>query len=167
MEARNTQLDVRPARQEDHDAVWAIFEPIVRDGETFALERTLSREDGIAYWFAHSHRVYVAEAEGQIVGSYFLQPNQRGGGAHVANCGYITAPWARNKGIASALCAHSIEEARRAGFLHMQFNFVVSTNTVALAVWKKFGFAVVGRLPEAFSCPRGELVDVFIMHRRL
>ena len=49
----------------------------------------------------------------------------------------------------------------------MQFNYVVSTNTPAVALYRKLGFAVVGTLPEAFRHRTLGLVDVFVMHRFL
>ena len=55
------------------------------------------------------------EEAGKILGTYFLQANQRGGGAHVANCGYITAEPAGGRGIARAMCSHSLEWARARG----------------------------------------------------
>src|SRR5215472_13404540 len=68
----------------DADAIWAILAPVIRAGETYPLPRDMDRESALAYWFASGHEVFVAEDCGEIVGSYFLQANQRGGGAHVA-----------------------------------------------------------------------------------
>ena len=160
-------VTIRAGRDTDHDAVWKIFEPILREGETYVLPRDTSREDALAYWFDPQCEVFVAERDGVVVGSYVLRTNRPGAGAHVANCGYITAPWARGQGIATALCTHSLQRARERGFLHMQFNFVVSTNEAAVSLWKKMGFAVVGRSPQAFNHPRLGLVDALVMHRVL
>jgi ribosomal protein S18 acetylase RimI-like enzyme len=101
------------------------------------------------------------------VGTYFLQANQQGGGSHVANCGYITVPWATGRGVARSMCAHSLERARERGFTAMQFNFVVSTNERALALWQHFGFEIVGRLPGAFQHPIKGFVDALVMYRSL
>jgi hypothetical protein len=49
----------------------------------------------------------------------------------------------------------------------MQFNAVVETNTVAVALWKKLGFEIVGTVPEAFDHPTHGPVGLHIMHRRL
>ena len=151
----------------DADAVWAILEPVIRAGETYPLPRDMDRESALAYWFSPGHEVFVAEDCGEIVGSYFLQANQRGGGAHVANCGYMTAPYATGRGVARAMCAHSLERARQRGFRAMQFNFVVSNNERAVRLWLKSGFEIVGRLPKAFEHPRVGLVDAYIMYRQL
>jgi RimJ/RimL family protein N-acetyltransferase len=151
----------------DADAVWAILEPVIRAGETYPLPRDMDRESALAYWFSPGHEVFVAEDCGEIVGSYFLQANQRGGGAHVANCGYMTAPYATGRGVARAMCAHSLERARQRGFRAMQFNFVVSNNERAVRLWLKSGFEIVGRLPKAFEHPRVGFVDAYIMYRQL
>jgi ribosomal protein S18 acetylase RimI-like enzyme len=158
---------IRPAAVEDEDAIWAILEPILREGETYTLPRDWSGGEALAYWCAAGHAVFVAEDGAAILGTYYLRPNQKGGGAHVANCGYATHPRAQRRGVASAMCVHSLEHAKRQGFTAMQFNFVVATNERAVALWKRHGFDVVGRLPGAFRHPRLGLVDALVMYRAL
>lgn len=158
---------IRLAAQYDADAIWAILEPVIRAGETYTLPRDWGRGAAIAYWMDAEHEVFVAEDHGAIVGTYFLQCNQRGGGAHVANCGYITAAHAAGRGVARAMCAHSLDRARERGFRAMQYNFVVSTNVRAVQLWEAFGFAIVGRLPESFLHPVHGYVDALVMYRKL
>ena len=110
---------------------------------------------------------YVAEYAGRVIGTYFVRPNQPGRGDHVANGGYIVAAEARGRGLASELCAHSLDTARRLGYRAMQFNFVVATNAAAVRVWEKHGFAVVGRLPGVFRHAEMGFVDALVMHREL
>jgi ribosomal protein S18 acetylase RimI-like enzyme len=157
----------RNATDADHEAIWAILEPVIRAGEAYALPLDMPREQALEYWFAAGNWVFVAEEDGRVVGSYFLHANQRGGGAHVANCGYATAGWALGRGVAGAMCAHSLEFARNQGFRAMQFNFVVSTNEAAVHLWRKFGFEEVGRLPGAFLHPHFGFVDALVMWREL
>ena len=151
----------------DQDAIWAMLEPVVRAGEVFALPLDMSREDALAYWFAAGKWVFVAEDDGRIVGSYYIHANQKGGGSHVANCGYLTAQWATGRGVAGAMCAHSLLFAKSVGFRAMQFNFVVSTNETAVHLWRKHGFEVLARLPGAFEHPRLGFVDALVMWREL
>jgi len=158
---------IRLAATEDASAVWAIMEPIIRAGETYSLPREMSKEDALAYWLSAEREVFVAEDNGEIVGTYGLQANQKGGGAHVANCGYMTAVSATGRGVARAMCAHSLDRARERGFRAMQFNFVISTNQRAVRLWQSFGFEIVGRLPGAFEHPTLGYVDAFIMYRDL
>ncbi len=164
--SETTGLSVRPAAAGDRAAVWAMLEPVIRAGETYALPRDMGREAALDVWFDPAHRVFVAEAE-TTLGTYYLRANAKGGGAHVANCGYVTGPAAEGRGVARAMLAHSLDAARAAGFRAMQFNFVVATNTRAIAIWERAGFRVVGRLPEAFAHPRLGLVDALVMHRPL
>ena len=65
------------------------------------------------------------------------------------------------------MLSHALREAVEAGFRAMQFNFVVSTNTRAIATWERSGFAVAGRLPNAFSHPTKGLVDALVMFKSL
>ncbi len=123
-----TTLNVRPATPADDDAIWAILEPTFRAGETYPIPRDITREQALAYWRTPGHWVFVAEAAGKIVGTYYLRANQKGGGAHVCNCGYMTAPDTFGRGVARAMCAHSLDAARERGFTAMQFNFVIASN---------------------------------------
>jgi len=158
---------IRPAADDDKNSIWAIMEPILRAGETYALPRDMDKASALAYWLSSEREVFVAEDQGEIVGTYCLQANQKGGGAHVANCGYMTAISATGRGVARAICAHSIDGARERGFRAMQFNFVVSTNERAVRLWQSFGFAIVGCLPGAFRHPTQGYVDTYIMYRNL
>ena len=78
---------VRGAKLEDADAIWRILEPMVQAGETYPLPREMRKDEALAYWMGAEHEVFVAEEDGELVGTYFLKANQKGGGAHVANCG--------------------------------------------------------------------------------
>ena len=159
---------IRPAEPADHDAIWSILAPICAAGETFCVSTDGGRDAAFDYWFAGKGReVFVAEVEGAIVGTSYLRPNQGGGGAHVANAGYATAAASQGKGVARALLAHSLDAARARGFRAMQFNFVVATNTRAIATWEAAGFAIVGRLPRAFAHPRHGWVDALVMFREI
>jgi L-amino acid N-acyltransferase YncA len=158
---------IRPATLADGAAIWELLEPTIRAGETQALPTDMTREQALEYWFATGHQVFVLEEVGTKVGTYFLRPNQAGGGSHVANCAYIVAPAATGRGIAQAMCKHSLEQAAAQGFLAMQFNFVVSSNERAVRLWQHLGFQTVGRVPKAFRHPSLGLVDALVMHREL
>jgi len=154
---------VRAATSSDHDAIWSILEPTIRAAETYTLPVDMSRADALRYWTAPGHEVFASESNGNVVGTYFLRANHLGGGSHVANCGYATAPGFTGRGVARAMCAHSLERAKARGFNAMQFNFVVSTNERAIKLWQSFGFEIVGRLPSAFKHPTRGFVDAFVM----
>jgi len=160
-------MEIRAATANDSDAIWKILEPVIRGGDTYTLPADMTREEALAYWNSPGHAVFVAEELGEILGTYYLRANQKGGGAHVANCGYMTAPWAVGRGVARAMCQHSLEVAKERGFRAMQFNFVVSSNERAVRLWESFGFEIVGRLPLAFEHPKLGPVDALVMFRQL
>jgi ribosomal protein S18 acetylase RimI-like enzyme len=158
---------IRPATSGDANAIWAIMGPIIRAGETYTLPRDMDKSSALAYWLSDRHEVFVAEDDGNVVGTYFLQANQEGGGGHVANCGYMTAVTGTGRGVARSMCEHSLGRARERGFRAMQFNFVVNTNDRAVLLWQRFEFEIVGRLPKAFLHPALGYVDAYIMYREL
>ncbi len=156
---------IRPTTSADSDAIWAILEPVIRAGETYALDRDMSRKAALAYWLANE--AFVAEEAGTVLGTYYLRRNQAGGGGHVCNCGYMVAPEASGRGTARAMCEHSVEHARVAGYSGMQFNFVVSTNERAVRLWQAMSFEIIGRVPGGFAHPRLGYVDALMMYRAL
>jgi len=160
-------LPIHPTTEDDRDAIWTILEPRIRSGETYTLPRDMSKQQALEYWVAPEKETFVWKENGAVLGTYFLKANQQGGGAHVANCGYVTAPAAQGRGIARQMCLHSLQRARERGFRAMQFNFVVSTNDRAVKLWTSLGFNIVGRLPLAFKHPTLGLVDALVMYRQL
>ena len=160
-------LNIRPATNKDHDAIWDIFHAVVAPGDTYSFDPQMSREDALAYWFGARTQTYVAEQDRQVVGTYILKQNQPAAGAHVANAAFMVAPSARGFGVGRAMAEHCLSEARRFGFRAMQFNFVVSTNESALRLWRSLGFRIVGTLPGAFRHPAKGFVDVYVMFRSL
>ena len=159
-----TDLVIRPAVLQDGDAIWAMLEPVFRAGETYAVDPDISREASLEYW--RSGRAYLAEAGGAPLGTFYIRENQKGGGDHVCNCGYVTARAAEGRGVARAMLAFSLDEAKRLGFEAMQFNFVLADNIRAVETWRRAGFTEVGRLPRAFRKADGH-VDALILHRFL
>jgi len=179
-------MKIRPATDADRDEIWSIFHEVVAAGDTYALDPNISREDAMAYWFASGTHTYVVEIKREadsfpgtamlsptakpnhvIVGTYILRPNQSGGGAHVANAGFMVSASAREQGIGRAMAEHCLQEARRFGFRAMQFNYVISTNTAAIRLWQDLGFEIVGTLANAFRHPDKGYVDVYVMYRSL
>ena len=158
---------VRPATDSDREAIWAVLEPMIRAGETYPLPRDMSKDKALAWWFSPEKEPFVWEENGAVLGTYFLKANQQGGGAHVANCGYVTSVAAQGRGIARAMCLHSLERAKERGFRAMQFNFVVSSNARAVKLWSSLGFETVGRLPLVFKHPTLGYVDALVMVRQL
>ena len=159
---------LRPAlRGADDDVVWAILRPAVEAGETFCADPKGGKGGGLAYFWPSTADVWIAEIDGRPLGCAYLKPNQTGHGDHVCNAGFCTHPDDVGHGVARAMLDHVLQQARAKGYRAMQFNFVVSTNTRAIATWQRAGFGIVGRLPGAFRHPTQGEVDALVMHRWL
>jgi ribosomal protein S18 acetylase RimI-like enzyme len=165
--AKEARMIIRPACLEDRPSIWSIIGPTIRAGETYTLDPSLSEAEAPAYWFGTDKETFVAEIDGAILGTYYMRPNQAGGGSHVCNCGYMTIASATGRGVARAMCEHSLAHAKSRGYRAMQFNFVVSTNERAVRLWQAMGFEIVGRLPLAFRHPRLGYVDALVMFQAL
>jgi ribosomal protein S18 acetylase RimI-like enzyme len=163
----DSSMLIRHAERGDTDAIWSIIGPIIAAGETYALDRDMTKEQALQYWMGSDRETFVAEDDGVVLGTYFIRTNQAGGGKHICNCGYMTGAAASGRGVARRMCEHSLDHARSRGFRAMQFNFVVSSNERAVRLWQSFGFEVVGRLPLAFDHPARGYVDALVMFRSL
>lgn len=159
-------MQIRPARSDDLDAMWRIFQ------EVSAAENALPFPDDFdvstfqSHWFG-PHRPYVATNDNGVVGMYKMGANYPGPGSHVASATYLVSPNVQGQGIGRVLVQHSLAQAQDEGYLSIQFNYVVSTNTPAVELYKKLGFAIVGTLPKAFRHKQLGLVDAYVMSRFL
>lgn len=161
-------VNIRLFQPRDWPTVWHILEPVFRAGETYSFATDISEQEAHKAWIELPSMTFVAEDNtGQILGTYYLKPNQPGQGAHVCNCGYVVSAAARGKGIAATMCQHSQHQAAQHGFHAMQYNLVVSSNESAVRLWQKLGFAIVGTLPEAFEHPTRGFVDAYVMFKKL
>jgi ribosomal protein S18 acetylase RimI-like enzyme len=161
-------ITILPFEEWDWGATWRIIEPVFRAGETYAFSPDITEKEAHKVWVEAPSATFVAlEKNKDILGTYYIKPNQPALGAHVCNCGYIVAQNARGRGIASAMCEHSQREAISRGFRAMQYNLVVATNEGAVRLWKRHGFVIIGTLPKAFRHPRLGFVDAFVMYKQL
>jgi L-amino acid N-acyltransferase YncA len=160
------------ATEKDWPGIWAIFRDVISTGDTFAYAPETTEAEAHDLWMRRgTHGTgaepYIVRDGEEIVGTFTLRPNHHGLGSHVANAGYMVKASHRGRGIARAMCQFSIEEARRQGYLSMQFNYVVSTNTKAVELWQSMGFAIIGIAPKSYRHAQFGLVDIYIMHRML
>jgi L-amino acid N-acyltransferase YncA len=158
---------IRPATRADDDAIWQIFQAVIRPGDTYVFDPHMSRDEALAWWFHPGNSAWVLEEAGAILGIYIVKANQPALGAHVANAAFMVAPAARGAGVGRRLGEHCLAQARAMGFRAMQFNFVVSTNEAAVRLWKQLGFGIVGTLPGAFRHSTLGYVDAYVMFQKL
>jgi L-amino acid N-acyltransferase YncA len=159
--AGDLEVVVREATADDHRALLDLFNRTVAATGGYPQEVPIDADAFAAYWLAGKAAVVVAEADGELVGSYFVKANHPGRAAHIANAGYLVGADQQGRGIGRALVAHSLDLARALGFDAMQFNLVFASNP-ARPMYEDLGFAVVGRVPDAVD---GE--DALIYWRRL
>lgn len=160
-------MNIRKAIDQDRHEVWEIFTAVIQTGDTYVFAPDTAKEDLDKHWFSPYMDTYVLEENGEILGTYIIKPNQIDLGSHIANASYMVHPKAQGRGIGKLLCEHSLMEARKFGFLAMQFNLVVSTNKVAVKLWQKFGFNIIGTIPDGFNHLTLGYVDAFIMYLKL
>jgi RimJ/RimL family protein N-acetyltransferase len=98
---------IRPATTSDAAATWRIIGPTIRAVETYAFPRDLTEAESLDYWIGSDRKTFVPESEGEVLGTYYIRPDQSGGGAHVCDCGYMTAADAVGKGLARAMRVNS------------------------------------------------------------
>ena len=145
----------------------AIILPVIREAATYTLNPDMSEAEALTYWMGLGKRDICSRRRWRGSGTYYMRPNQAGGGQHVCNCGYMTYATATGRGVARRMCEHSLGHARSRGYRAMQFNSVVSTNERAVRLWQLLGFQIVGRLPEAFRHPTDGYVDALVMYQLL
>ncbi|MBV6654776.1 MAG: GNAT family N-acetyltransferase [Mameliella sp.] len=158
---------IRKAIQADYDQIWDIFSSVIQRGDTYVFPPDTPKADLGKHWLAEYMTTFVAEEEGRTSGTYVIKPNQPGLGSHIANCSYMVSPNAQGKGIGKIMCEHSIAWARQSGYIGIQFNIIVSTNVVAVGLWKKYGFEIIGTTPKGFRHPQLVFVDTYVMYRSL
>jgi len=167
----NDQTDeiiIRKLISKDSEAVWEIFQAVVRAGDSYAFSPTILKDEGLGYWMGSDKTAYVVESAGNILGTYVVKDNQPELGAHIANASFMVSPEARGKSIGRKMGEHALAEAKSMGYYAMQFNFVVSTNTAAIKLWEKFGFTIIGVIPDAFQHQvLNKYVDAYIMYKKL
>jgi L-amino acid N-acyltransferase YncA len=160
-------MNIRTATANDFNQIWPIFHDIVKAGDTYAFSPETSKADAQKIWLEQPQETFVAEVNGEVLGSYYIKTNQAGPGKHVCNCGYMVSENARGQGLATRMCEHSQSIAREMGYKAMQFNFVASNNINAVKLWQKLGFETVGNLPKAFNHPEAGFIDALVMYKWL
>ena len=160
-------VEIRQADDSDFGRIWTIFQKVVSKGDTYAFSPDTTRTEAYQLWMKSPTATYVAVQEGEVIGTYYVKPNQPGLGSHVCNAGFMVDFKAQGQGIGRALGEHSLIEAKKFGFKAMQFNFVIVNNKGAVKLWLKLGFSIIGTLPKAFQHKELGFVDVFVMYKFL
>lgn len=158
---------IREITQTDFEQFWPTFSAIIKAQETYAFDPELTLDQAFTLWCESPLKTYVYVEDDKVLGTYYIKPNAMGPSSHICNCGYMVSSEARGKGIARQMCEHSQQMALELGFDAMQFNSVVASNEVAVKLWQKLGFNIIGTIPKAYQHGQLGLVDCYIMHKWL
>ncbi len=162
-------MEIRDAEPGDWPKIWPFLRDIVRAGDTYTWPTDVTEDVARGMWMAEArpYRTVVAVDGDEVLGTAKFGPNHLGPGSHIANASFMVSPAHGGKGVGRALGRHVLDEARADGFRSMQFNAVVSTNTVAVKLWRSLGFEIIATLPEGFRHPTKGYVGLHIMFRSL
>ena len=158
-------LNIRIATNNDFASIWSIIKDVIATGDTYPYLPQMTQDEAYLLWM--TPQTYVVEMNSQCVGTFYIKSNQPGLGAHIANAGYMVSLPERGKGIGHKMILHSLAEAKKLGYLAMQFNSVVSTNHASINLYQKIGFKNIGIVPQGFKHQKLGLVDTHIMYLSL
>lgn len=162
------EISIRDAVVEDAAALTVIYNQGIVDRVATLETEERTPEERRAWLDARDprHPVMVAVADGQVVGFGSLNVfNPRKAYDHVADFSiYVERAW-RGKGVGSRLLRAIIQRARHIGY-HKLVLSAFPFNESGVALYKKFGFRVVGIYQEQ-GLLDGRWVDTIIMEKLL
>ncbi|SHE32542.1 GNAT family N-acetyltransferase [Vibrio gazogenes] len=158
---------IREITKSEFESFWPTFSSVIQAQETYAFDPNMTLEEAFVLWYEIPLQAYAFIENDVVLGTYYIKPNALGPSRHICNCGYMVSGAARGKGIARQMCEHSQQKALELGFNAMQFNSVVSTNEIAVRLWQKLGFTIIGTIPKAYQHAQLGFVDSYIMYKWL
>ncbi len=148
-------------------SLYEIFREVVDSGSQFPYECN-SIQEFYRQFLSPLSYVYVCHSHSQkVVGGFYIKSNYSGRSNHIANSAYMIRGEFRGQGIGTLLVKASLCIAKDLGFQAMQFNMVLSQNTIAIKLYQKLKFNIIGTIPQAIRNPDGYYQDGYIMHRTL
>ena len=151
-----TQIQIRPARDEDRVPLAVVFAAVAEERDGIATEPPVDVEARAAGW--NLDGMLVAVADGEVIGSVHVEASRHGFG----EIGMAVAREWRGRGVGSALLAAAIEWSRGRG-LHKLILGVFPHNTAGSTLYRKFGFVEEGRRVKQYRRANGELWDAVEM----
>ena len=150
---------IREYKQNDMSDMIRIWNEVVEEGVAFPQEECLDTEAGTAFFASQSY-TGVAEEDGTILGLYILHPNNVGRCGHICNASYAVSANARGMHIGEQLVLDSLKTGKEMGFLVLQFNAVVESNTHARHLYERLGFKQLGTIPGGFRMKDGHYENI-------
>ncbi len=157
---------IRQYQEGDLPDMINIWNGIVEEGNAFPYEEPLDKSGGADFFRAQSY-CGVAEDHGAIVGLYTLHPNNIGRCGHICNASYAVSAECRGRHIGEQLVKDCLSNAKRLGFLVLQFNAVVESNIHARHLYERLGFIQLGTIPNGFKMKDGHYENICPYYREL
>lgn len=150
----------------NEEGLYKIFQQVVDTGMQFPYESS-SMQSFQQEFMREPLSVYVCREKNKIIGGFYLRANYTGRCKHIANAAYMVLDTHRGKGIGTLMLKASLHFAKQFGFHAMQFNMVLSENVNAVKFYEKYGFSIIGAVPNAIRKPDGNYQNGLIMYREL
>ena len=161
-------INVRKFNIGDINEAIDIWNSVVDEGMAFPQTEILTKSKGKEFFKAQSYVGIAEDADSsKIVGLYILHPNGIGRCSHICNASYAVEKGLRGQKVGEALVIDCMKEAKMHGFLILQFNAVVKSNTPALHLYEKLGFTKLGTIPKGFLNKKGKYEDIIPHYRVL
>lgn len=154
------QIKMRKLEERDINSAKDIWNKVVLDGVAFPQTEALDFDSAKEFFSSQSYTGVAENENGEIVGMYILHPNNVGRCGHICNASYAVKSNLRGQHIGEKLVTDCIEKAKEIGFIILQFNAVVKSNTSALHLYEKLGFVRLGTIPKGFRLDNGKYEDI-------
>ncbi len=138
----------------------AIWNEVVNSGNAFPQEDPLGLNDGKKFFSSQSYCGVAVDEDERVVGLYILHPNNVGRCGHICNASYAVLSQMRGKHIGEKLVLDCMAQAKKLGFLILQFNAVVETNVAARRLYERLGFHQLGVIPRGFRMKDGRYENI-------
>lgn len=169
-------VELDAMRPEEQQAVRALLNTVICEGQTYPQDHELSETEFLAYWMSHAAFVVrtvepISSVENspasRVVGAFYLKPNFPGRGSHICNAGFIVQPEFRAQGIGRWMGESMLAIAVAQGYSAVMFNLVFATNQPSINLWRSLGFSTIGQIPNAVRFANNQAVDALILYRSL
>ena len=151
---------IRSYEKKDLKEMTVIWNEVVTDGIAFPQEDILDETTGAAFFAEQSYCGVATDDNGSVVGLYILHPNNIGRCDHICNASYAVSAKCRGQHIGEKLVLDCMAQAKKRGFMILQFNAVVESNIHARHLYERIGFRQLGVIPKGFRMKDGHYENI-------
>ncbi|MBQ1238526.1 MAG: GNAT family N-acetyltransferase [Ruminococcus sp.] len=151
---------IRSYEEKDLKEMTVIWNEVVTDGVAFPQEDILDETTGAAFFAEQSYCGVATDDNGSVVGLYILHPNNIGRCGHICNASYAVSAKCRGQHIGEKLVLDCMAQAKKRGFMILQFNAVVESNIHARHLYERIGFRQLGVIPKGFRMKDGHYENI-------